>query len=111
MNKPEMQSVRTTSAPLVEPADAPTMRVALLLAGLIAILLIVCAAVAGLLVIFDRHTPANARPPVMTLTPPEPRLQVDEPAQRRVLEARAEARRDAIGRSMRHVAETGWPGQ
>lgn len=109
MSEPRMQSVRTTRAPLVEPADAPAGRVAMLLAGLIAALLPVCAAVAGLLLIFDRHTPADAHQPIVALTPPERRLQVDEAAQRRVIEARAQAHSGAISRAMRHVTESGWP--
>lgn len=109
MNETRMQSVRTTSTPLVEPTDAPAGRIAMMLAGLIATLLLVCAAVAGLLLLFDRHALADAHPPIVALTPPEPRLQIDEAAQRRAIEARAEANRVAIARAIQHVAETGWP--
>lgn len=101
----------------VERSDAPVGRISLLTVALIAVLLLVCAAVAGMLLLFDRHSPPEAPPPPAALTPPEPRLQVDEPVQRHRLEMEASGAlaprgaRQGIDRAMQHVARDGWPAE
>jgi len=107
------QDVDDTDA-RVELRDAPAGRVGLALAGLAIALLLVCAAVAGLLSLLARKDGAPASPTGAVSVPLEPRLQIDEHVQRRMLETRATANLRSrpghvgIDEAMRQIAEQGW---
>lgn len=99
----------------VETSDIAASRVGFVLLALLCGLLLVSAAVAALLSSFAHHAVPRALGLDPGLTPPEPRLQVDERMQRREVEARAStnlapsAGRIGIDEAMRRTAHDGWP--
>lgn len=102
----------STREPAFEPTDAAAGKLGLTAAALVGTVLLLCALVAGLFLLFDRESPPPGAAPAGR--PPEPRLQVKEPDQRRRLEAAAAANlapgagRIGIDEAMRRTAAAGW---
>lgn len=105
---PEIRTQRGTDAtPLtVEASDAPAGKLGLAIGALIGALLLLCAAVGGLMLWFDRGAPPIGA--LSTLRPPEPRLQAREPDQRHAIEAAAQAHLAGLDEAMRRTVAAGW---